>query len=112
MMKKFNKINIFVFSFLILFVFYPVFTMLIKIDWLDFKYLLSSLISSPFNGFVETVIEDDVSITLLDVVLYDSNNLSKVVFFCILVKLLIIITTTKIKMFKITIKDPLGSSKT
>ena len=42
MMKKFNKINIFVFSFLILFVFYPVFTMLIKIDWLDFKYLLSS----------------------------------------------------------------------
>ena len=69
-MKKINKINIFVFVFLIFTVFNPILQMLNKVEWSDFSNIISS--SSFETALINSTIVTSVStlISILNLLLF------------------------------------------
>lgn len=75
-MKKNNKLNIFIIVFLLISVFYPVVTMLIKVDWNDFVPLISSnsFKEALGNSFTITAISTAISVLLAYLLAYSLNK--------------------------------------
>lgn len=75
-MKKFSKINIFVFIFLLCFVFYPLLQMLIQVDWTDFSEIVKSISfkEALTNSLIVTSISTIISIILAYVLAFAINR--------------------------------------
>ena len=75
-MKKVSKISIFIFIFLLVSVFYPLLSMLIRVNWNDFGSLISSAAfkESLLNSLLVTSISTIVSILLAYILAYALNR--------------------------------------
>lgn len=75
-MKKFSKTKIFVILFLILFVIYPLFEMLIRVEWSDFNNLITSknFLESLTNSVLVTAISTIISIVIAYLLAFTLNR--------------------------------------
>lgn len=75
-MKKKNSLNIFIILFLLIAVFYPLFMMLLKVEWADFSKLISSnaFKESLGNSMLVTTIATVISISIAYLLAYTLNR--------------------------------------
>lgn len=76
MMKKNNKITIFIFIFLLVSFFFPLLEMLIRVDWSNFTDVITShsFKSALFNSLFVTIISTIISIILAYLLAYSLNR--------------------------------------
>lgn len=75
-MKKKNSLNIFIILFLLITVFYPLFMMLLKVEWTDFSKLIASnaFKESLGNSMLVTTIATVISISIAYLLAYTLNR--------------------------------------
>lgn len=75
-MKKLNKLSIIIFLFLLISVFYPLFLMLIKVEWSNFSHLVTSnaFKESLFNSLVVTWISTVISMIIAYMLAFTLNR--------------------------------------
>jgi len=75
-MKKSRKLNIFILLFLVITVFYPLFLMLLKVDWSSFATLINSISfkEALSNSLIVTLIATILSVLLAYLLAYALNR--------------------------------------